>query len=90
MDDIEEFLTTFKRAVEAHRVEQDKRTVILAPQLTGKARLTYAAISNKGACDYDRVKATIVQCYDINKETYCQCFWMAKQKENKKLVELVI
>ena len=41
-DDIEAFLTTFERAVEAHGVDRDKRATILAPQLTGKARLAYA------------------------------------------------
>jgi len=43
-DDIEAFLTNFERAVEAHGVDRDKRAAILAPQLTGKARLAYAAI----------------------------------------------
>ena len=38
-DDMEAFLTTFERAVEAHGVNRDKRAAILAPQLTGKARL---------------------------------------------------
>jgi len=35
-DDIEAFLTTFGRAVEAHGADRDKRAAILAPQLTGK------------------------------------------------------
>ena len=48
-DDIEAFLTTFERAVEAHGVERDKKAAILAPQLTGKARLAYAAMSNEDA-----------------------------------------
>lgn len=52
-DDIEAFLTTFERAVEAHGVERDKRAAILAPQLTGKARLAYAAMSDVDARDYD-------------------------------------
>ena len=38
-DNIEAFLTTFERAVEAHGVERDKRAATVAPQLTGKARL---------------------------------------------------
>ena len=48
-DDIEAFLTTFERVVEAHGVEQDKRAAILAPQLTGKAHLAYATMSNDNA-----------------------------------------
>ena len=69
-DDIEAFLTTFERVVEAYGVERDKRAAILAPQLTGKARLAYAAMSDKDTRDYDRVKAAIFQWYDINEETY--------------------
>ena len=89
-DDIEAFLTTFERAVEAHGVEREKRAAILAPQLTGKAQLAYAVMSNEDARDYDRVKATIFQCYDIYKETYCLRFRTVKPKENEMSVELVI
>ena len=81
---------TFERAVEAHGVERDKRAAILAPQLTGKARLAYMAINNKNARDYDRVKAAISQCYDINEETYWQRFRMVQPKENETPIELVI
>ena len=52
-DNIEAFLTTFERAIEVHGVERDKRAVILAPQLAGKAQLAYAAMSNEDARDYD-------------------------------------
>ena len=89
-DDIKAFLTTLERAVVAHGVERDKRVAILAPQLTGKARLAYAAMSDEDTQDYKRVKAAIVQRYDINKETYWQRFRMVKPKENEIPVELVI
>ena len=69
-DDIEAFLTTFERAMEAHGVQRGKRAAIWAPHLTGKARLAYAAMSDKDVRDYDRVKAAIFRCYDINEETY--------------------
>jgi len=60
-DDIEAFLMTFERAVQAHGVERDKREVILAPQLTGNAHLAYAAMTDKDNRDYERVKAAIFQ-----------------------------
>ena len=41
------FLTTLERAVETHGVEQDRRAAILAPQLTGKARLAYVAMNDE-------------------------------------------
>ena len=89
-DDIEAFLTTFERAVEAHGVDRDKRAAILAPQLTGKARLAYAAMTDDDARDYDRVKAAIFQRYDINEETYRCCFRAIKPLENETPVELAI
>ena len=70
VDDTEVFQTTFERAVEAHGVDRDKRAAILAPQLMGKARLAYAAMTDKDARNYDQVKAAIFQRYDINKKTY--------------------
>jgi len=89
-DDIEAFLTTFERAVEAHGVQRDKRSAILAPQLTGKARQAYAAMSDEDAKDYELVKAAIFRRYDINEETYRRRFREVKPKEKETPVELVI
>ena len=36
-DDIEAFMATFERSMEAHEIERAKWPVLLAPQLTGKA-----------------------------------------------------
>ena len=46
-EDVEAFLTAFERAVEAHGVDEDKWAVFLAPQLTGKALLAYAAMGTR-------------------------------------------
>jgi len=73
-DDIEAFLTTFKRAAQAHGVEGDKWEVILAPQLTGKARLAYAAMADVQARQYDLVKVIILQHYNINEESISEDF----------------
>ena len=62
----------------------------MAPQLTGKARLAYAAMSDQDARHYDRFKAAIFRRYDINEETYRQRFREVKPKENETPVELVI
>ena len=60
-EDIEAFLTTFKRAVEAHNVKPEKWAPILAPQLTGKGQEAYAAMENEDAKDYQKVKQAILQ-----------------------------
>ena len=89
-DDIEAFLTTFERAVVAHGVDEDKRAAILTPQLTGKARLTYAAMTDADARDYNRVMEAIFQRYDINEEMYHRCFCAIKPLENEVPAELAI
>lgn len=89
-DDIEAFLTTFERAAEAHGVERGTWAAVLAPQLTAKARLAYAAMNDQDAGHYDRVKAAIFHRYDINEETYRRRFRELTPKENGTPVELVI
>ena len=89
-DDIEAFLTTFERAAQAHGVEADKWAAILAPQLTGKARLAYAAMADEQARDYGLVKVAILQRYDINEETYRRRFRSVKPLDNETPLELVI
>ena len=76
--------------MEAHGVDRDKRAAILVPQLTGKVRLAYAAMTDADAKDYNQVKAAIFQQYDINEETYRRHFRAIKPLENKTPVELAI
>ena len=50
-DDIEAYLVTFERVMEAHKVEKDRWAHYLAPQLTGKAQLVFAAVPiDHGVC----------------------------------------
>ena len=63
---------------------------ILAPQLIGKVHLTYAAMTDVDARDYNRVEVAIFQCYNIKEETYHQHFCAVQLLENKTLVELAI
>ena len=65
-DDIEAYLTTFERAAEAHGVEEEKWSVVLAPQLTGKAQQAFAALSNEDSKSYKKVKEAIFRQYNIN------------------------
>ena len=86
-EDIESFLTTFERVVEAHNVEPAKWAPILAPQLTGKGQEACGAMDAK---DYQKVKQAILQHYNINEETYQQRFHSAKPEEEETPVELVM
>ena len=79
-EDIEAFLKTFERVMEAYQVDQSLWAFQLAPQLTGKAQQAYAALCGEDAAKYDEVKAAILRCYDINAESYRTRFRGAKRK----------
>ena len=90
-DDIEAFMTTFERSMEAHEIERTKWPVLLAPQLTGKAQQAYAALSSEDSKNFVKVKdseAIFKRC-DINEETYRQRFRSAKVKEGESPSEVV-
>ena len=69
-DDIEAYLKTFERMMEAYEVPRARWVFKLAPQLTGPAQQAYSALSASDAADYDKVKKAIWARYDINCETY--------------------
>ena len=69
-DDIEAYLVTFERIMAAHEIRQNQWPYHLAPKLTGKAQLAFAALPPAEARDYDAIKAAILARYDINEEAY--------------------
>ena len=87
-DDIEVYLKTFERAVEACGVQKEKWSFILAPEFNGKAQQAYAALSNEDSKEYEKVKEAILLCCDINEETYRQRLH-SRPKENDAPLELV-
>ena len=73
-DDIEAYLVTFERVMEAHKVEKERWAHYLAPQLTGGAQRAFTAVPTTESANYDSIKAAILQRYDINEEVYRRRF----------------
>ena len=73
-DDIEAYLVTFERVMEAHKVDKDRWAHYLAPQLTGKAQLAFAAVPTSESAKYESIKTAVLQRYDINEEAYRRRF----------------
>ena len=88
-DDIEAYLTTFERIMEAHEVERERWSFKLAPQLTGRAQQAYAALPPDDAKSYEAVKTAILRRYNINEETYRKRFRKLRPKEGESPQELV-
>ena len=87
--DIEAFLTTFKRMMGVFGIEQNRWASNLAPQLTGKAQKTFAAMQNAEASDYDQLKKAILKCYNISGETCRQRLRMSDES-NQEMVSRVM
>ena len=85
-DDIEVFMTTFERSMEAHEIEHAKWPVLLASQLTGKAQQAYAALSSKDSKSFTKVKEAIFKHYDNNEETYVQRFGQLSRRRESLLL----
>ena len=87
-EDIEAFLTTFKRLMSIYHIEEGRWVAKLVPQLSGRAQQAYAAMSSDDTLVYTEVKKAILQRYDISEETYPQCFREARCKDGEPYIEL--
>ena len=89
-DDIEAYLVTFERIMVAHEIRKDQWPYQLAPQLTGKAQLAFAAMSSMEAKDYDPINAAILVRYDVSEAIHYQRFCSATMQWDKTYWELSI
>ena len=91
-DDVEAYLTTFKRLMAIGGIDEDSWAIRLAPQLTGKAQgkvqQAYAAMSREDADSYRKVKEAVLRRYNICAETYRHRFRTTRKKEGEAFVEL--
>ena len=88
-DDIEAYLTTFERQMQAYEVKRERWAFKLAPQLSGKAQQAYASMPTEDAGNYEKLKATILLRYDVTEERYRQRFRSARRKDGETNMELV-
>ena len=87
-DDIEAYLLTFERMMQAYEIAPARWSYKLAPQLTGKAQQAYAALGADEAKTYGTVKTAILRRYNINDETYRRQFRAAKLRKDETPREL--
>ena len=89
-DDIEAYLITFERIMVAHKVDKERWPHYLAPQLTGKAQLAFAALPTVDADDYEAIKNAILVRYDINEEAYRRRFRSTVRSDGETNRELAV
>ena len=89
-DDIEAYLMTFERIMRAHQIEEERWPQYLAPQLTGKAQLAFAAMPTIDAGSYESIKTAIFTRYDLNVEAYRRKFRTTVRRSDETNRELAV
>ena len=75
----------------AHEIHKDQWPYHLAPQLTGKAQLAFAAMSSREAKDYDAIiKVAILARYNVNEQAYHCRFRSATKQRDESYRELSV
>ena len=69
-DDIETYLSTFERVMEAYEIEKSRWAFKLVPYFSGKAQQAYASLSAEDAAQYESVKEAVFHHLNIKEETY--------------------
>ena len=87
-DDIETYLTTFERVMEAYEVDKDRWAFKLAPYLSGRAQEVHGSLSSEQAADYEQLKEAILHRYGIREETYRKRFRAMKATTEETYKEL--
>ena len=89
-DDIEAYLVTFERIMQAYEIPRAQWTYHLAPQLAGKAQQAFAALPLGESKAYDGVKTAILLRYGVSEETYRRRFRTASRKSGETNRELAM
>ena len=69
-DDIEAYLVTFERIMQAYDISRERWTYCIAPQLTRKVQQAFDALPTGESKDYVGIKAAILTRYGVSEETY--------------------
>ena len=77
-EDIEAYLSTFERMMEAFKLKKTVWAYKLAHQLTGKVQQAFAGLDLSKTVDYDEVKSAILQKYDIAKRLTVNIFGQSR------------
>ncbi|XP_044842783.1 SCAN domain-containing protein 1-like [Mauremys mutica] len=73
-DDPEAYLVTFERVAAVAGWAPDQWAVLLAPYLTGPAQRAYRGLPDDEARVYARVKAAILDAFEVTPETFRRRF----------------
>ena len=74
----------------AHKIDKTRWPHHLAPQLTGRAQLAFAALPTANSDDYEAIKTAVLTRYDINEEAYRRRFRTTTRMEGETNRELAV
>ncbi len=85
--DLDSFFTNFEHVASTMSWPEDKLTILLGAQITGKAAIAYSNMEPIDKISYSKVKATILAAYEEVPESYRQHFRNLRKKDSESYVE---
>lgn len=86
-EDVDTFFTMFERVADAQGWPSESLTILLQCVLTGRAQRAYSALSVAESKDYERVKAAVLNAYELVPEAYRQKFRTWKKRPGQTYVD---
>ena len=88
-DDMDAYLIRFELFAKSQGWEESMWALCLSALLTGKALSVYASMPSDDACQYEKVKETLLKRYDLNEEGFRRKFRTSKQQANETASQFV-
>ncbi|KAJ8031623.1 hypothetical protein HOLleu_24872 [Holothuria leucospilota] len=86
-DNVEKFFNHFEKLGEQLKWPRDKWSILIQSNFTGKAQEVYSDLSIEDSMDYDKVKKSILQAYELVPEAYRQKFRKYRKADTQTYVE---
>ncbi|XP_072019070.1 uncharacterized protein [Amphiura filiformis] len=88
-DEIDVYLECFEKVAIMNNWNKKNWCLYLVPELTGKAKLAYRRLSKEHITDYDKLKQSILDAYELNAETYRRKFRSKEKGQDQSVKEWV-
>src|SRR5664279_2095115 len=86
-NDVHLFFTTFERAVELNKIPRDRWPAIIHAIVFGKAQRVLAALTLEEVQNYDTLKATLLNAFDVCAEVFRKRFRNLTKNYNETYIE---
>lgn len=86
---MDSYLSRFERYTEAQKLDKEMWSIHLSTLLKGKALDIYSRLSKASAFDYDTLKASLLNLFELTGGGFRQCFHTCKPERGESLIQFI-